>query len=163
MSEERLSKDEAGFEATLAGLRPATAGLDRDRVMYLAGLAAGKCRQAGTIRRGAWRTAWLWPCTTAAALLLALGAIGWMAAGPRVVERVVFVESPAPPAASPSVAEIAPAGAASPWSDAPYLRLRELVLSAGVDAIPSPSGRSETGRVRVWSAAHADLDRLLGG
>ena len=75
MSEKRLNEELSAVEAALAALKPAASGVDRDRVMFLAGRAS-----AGTnaTLRPSRRTHWLWPCTTAVSLLLAITFGGMM-------------------------------------------------------------------------------------
>ena len=51
MSQEPLNPDLAGVEAALAGLRPAPSALDRDRLMFLAGQAAGLRRASAVTSR----------------------------------------------------------------------------------------------------------------
>ena len=139
-AEEPLKPELAALQAALASLTPQAAGLDRDRVMYLAGRAAA-CQTAR--RRGA---AWLWPCATAASLMLAV-VLGLRGQRP---------SQPAPVAAS------APAPYQSDANE--YFKLRELVLARGVDALPEPTVSSDRGDaqpLRPLDRKH--LDAWLGG
>ena len=142
-AQEPLKPDLAAVEAALASLAPRPATLNRDWVMFLAGRAAAA--QSG--RR--W-TRWLWPCATAASLLLAL-ALG------------VRGQRPSAPAhQAPQVgASAAPAARPGPHT---YLKLREVVLARGVDALPEPtvsSGRGAAQPLRPldWTR----LDAWRGG
>ena len=72
MSQEPLNSDLADVEAALAGLRPARSALDRDRLMYLAGQAAGYRRA----RRAVWIGAGTSLAATLAACVLALRCSG---------------------------------------------------------------------------------------
>lgn len=139
-AEEPLKPELAAIQAALAALTPQAAGLDRDRVMYLAGRAAA-CQPAR--RRAA---AWLWPCATAASLMLAavLGLRGPRPSEPAQV--AAFAPSPYQPDANT------------------YLRLRELVLARGVDALPEPtvsSGRGDAQPLRPLDRKH--VEAWLGG
>ncbi|MGD0383766.1 MAG: hypothetical protein ABSA77_09605 [Thermoguttaceae bacterium] len=75
MSEKRLNEELAAVEAALASLKPAAAGADRDRVMFLAGRASANAYLPPTHRL---KTQWLWPCTTAVSLLLAIASSGML-------------------------------------------------------------------------------------
>jgi hypothetical protein len=67
MSGKRISEDLAAIEAALASLNPTACGVDRDRMMYLAGRAAAGRSSAAAGHASA---SWLWPCATAAMALL---------------------------------------------------------------------------------------------
>src|SRR5271169_137423 len=74
------------LERSLAGLQPATAGFDRDRLMFQAG------RAAATRRR------WRWPAATGlmTAVAACLGLLLVLRPEPAPVVRIVYVERPAP-------------------------------------------------------------------
>jgi hypothetical protein len=174
------------FEAALAALTPRAVSLDRDRLMYLAGqasvgaasarlahqppgpsrsgirenselnLPAGSDSSRSRLRTAAPHT-WRWPVAfsgmsaLAATLLVIL-----VARPPRVVERVVHVSVPTPPAsdvhlqrpageslaASQAVIEqyviarpaSAPAGSDRRPSPPAYLDLRDRVLAMGIES-----------------------------
>ncbi len=143
MSEEPVRKDLQAVEAALASLHPAPCGVDRDRMMFLAGRAsAEKISPAGLDRRASW----LWPCATAATALVAVTfATLWLAAGgrqaaerdagpPRPVEAEGQQWDEKPWAVGPAI-EVA-------WAEkngrTGYFQLRQLVLKQGVDALPRP-------------------------
>ncbi len=120
MSEKRLNDDLASMEAALGSLTPAPSSIDRDRLMFAAGRAC-------TSRVSASRQpiAWLWPCATAASLLLAIiTSTLWIAGdGVQVAERVVYVQSPAA-VTTLRVADSRPSTAFAKWQPAPQLGSR---------------------------------------
>jgi len=160
-----MSEDVAAVEAALASLSPAPSTVDRERMMYLAGRASAA---VGSPRRPA-RTGRLWPLATAASTLLAVtfGALLLVRGSPPVETRVVYVE--APPADGHAVPR-QPTGPASPGDrlrkgpiSTDYLRMRRLVLSKGIDALPAPKARRGTGIEAPWRARdyHQQLRELL--
>lgn len=119
------------LEGALRALKPASPALERDRLMFEAGKAAGS------------GPGWLWPTATAAALLVALGlsATLFLREPP---ERVVYVKvSEPPPVPEPIAIEIEPTKPAPPTRLA-YLSLRERVLRDGVDGLPPPTAVPST-------------------
>ena len=82
--------------------------------------------------------AWLWPCATAASLLLAaVFGVLWAAGGrPGVAQQAIYAHLP--PTASPVTADV-PTAAESPPSLWANRRLCQFVLENGVDALPLPS------------------------
>ena len=165
MSQKPMKNDLAAVEATLGALRPAPSGVDRDRLMYLAGEAAAG-RSLGRRRQ---RADWLWPCATAASLLLAVGfATMWFAAEPEV--RIVYMErgdETPKPAPQPTAAAEQDTDITSPrktWGT-DYLQLRRLVMTEGVDALP-PSDSAPGTNVEPlrWRSIHdRTLKELLEG
>jgi hypothetical protein len=161
MSEKPVKNDLAAVEAALGALRPVPSGVDRDRLMYLAGEAAAS---RSLSRRRRWAD-WLWPCATAASVLLAVTfATMWFARGE---PRIVYVERPAraredssPPAAPRTEAVRRP----KRWRT-DYLQLRRLVMSRGVDALPeTPSGPASGAETLRWgSGLDRTLEELLEG
>jgi len=136
MSPERLSQDLAAVEAALTSLRPAPSTLDRDRVMYLAGQAAGRRRER--------LASWMWPCTSAAATIAAcvLGLLLLERPGPEgnpqtadtPAARPVQTEVPLPQWAATQPGSQETAGPLD--ADVRYLGLRHLVLTRGIEALP---------------------------
>jgi hypothetical protein len=126
MSEQTRDPELAELETALAALRPAPPALDRDRLMFRAGLASA--------RRGRW----LWTGTTAALALVAagLGTALVLRPAPPTIERTVYVEKPEPP--SPQAVESIPADSASSRAVERYFRFRDELLSRGLDALPEP-------------------------
>jgi hypothetical protein len=90
MSENRLSGELTEIEAALGSLTPRASGVERDQVMFLAGQASAG--RTDTLRRR--RIAiWLWPCATAASLLVAAAFGTLWAAGTHStsVPQIVYV------------------------------------------------------------------------
>jgi hypothetical protein len=137
MSEERLSDELAAIEAALCSLTPTPSGIQRDRLMFLAGKASVN-RKSRYRRRIA---ALLWPIATAASLLAATTfGILWAAGNhARFVEPTagIFV------AGSPMTIDLpADTSPPSPWANR---RLCQLVLEKGIDALPESSSRCVSG------------------
>ena len=166
-----MKQDLAAVEAVLSSLSPAPSGLDRDGLMYLAGRAsAGKSSPSARRRRADW----LWPCTTAAMVLVAVTfATMWLArGGPEVVTHVVYVESDRPAKAQGQSEQQAVAievevevTAKRKELRTDYLQLRRPVLIHGVDAIPQPhpTPAADAGTPN-WRSGDPDvLERLLDG
>ncbi len=150
----------SGFELGLSSLVPRASGIDRDRLMFLAGQAeearnaergvrseevearATFASNAGQNRAGlAWPAAFAAMTTVAASLLVVL----MNRPEPQVVERIVRVPVEVPRAAlaaepqeqGSGVEESAPAVARAwngPAGGDSYLRLREQALAYGLDA-----------------------------
>ncbi len=141
MSDKPLDRELNEFEARLATLRPAEARLVRDELMYQAGVRAASSASA---------MKWSWPLATAASTLIAitLGVLLLTASRPNVARQE------ATPSASRGRAQndkTVPAAVGrlhhahesddgalqkleQPYS---YGRLREIVLTEGVDAMPT--------------------------
>jgi hypothetical protein len=129
MSEQTRDPELTELENALATLRPVPAAFDRDRLMFRAGLAAGRRRR------------WLWPWAAVALALLATGLAMALVIrpNPQVVERVVYRDRDEPPS-PPAVVDV-PADSASSQAVERYFRFRDELLSRGIDAIPeSPAG-----------------------
>lgn len=123
----------AAFQTALARLTPAE-GISIAQLLFQAG------------RLSVPRRSWVWPCTTAASMMLAitLGTALVFRPAPQPTERIVqvFVQPPAPPTAQverpvPAIDETP--DAPPPASDGDYLQLRREVLAKGVDALPPPA------------------------
>jgi hypothetical protein len=167
MFEERMNPELAAFEATLGGLRPQPATMDRDRVMYRAGQAAA------ARPRSRWRILAVCsgPVALAANLLLAITLSTLLAAHhkPPIVERIVYVPtSSVAPAALPGEHPLA--FRATPdlttGSDlSQYLKLRREILKHGVDALPEAvSGAANNYEIRTPdSGRRGMLEKLLQG
>jgi hypothetical protein len=136
---ERLSDELSAVDAALRQLQPTAAGLDRDRLMYLAGQASASANvpaKARPIYKN-----W-WALSTATLLMLSLTLGGMLAArGPSQI--VINVEG-----SDTAQAMLAVRNRPDSSSDnnANYLKMRNLVVSRGVDALPieQPSQRSQT-------------------
>lgn len=145
-NETDLPDELKSVERQLRSLRPRS-NVDRERLMFLAGQQAALPRP---------HSAWLWPTAAAAMTLVAacLAAVLLLPRQPLVIERVVYVNQPAPvaeenanvselvapeslaskPLAAPDIEP--PSDAARPPRDASYLRVRKLALESGIDAWP---------------------------
>ena len=75
MSEKRINEELAAVETALATLKPAASGVDRDRVMFLAGRVSAVTQAKPRQRR---KADWLWPCATVVSLLLAIASSGML-------------------------------------------------------------------------------------
>ncbi len=98
MSKERNREELALLEASLGSLTPAAGGLDRDRLMFMAGRAS-----ASTPRSRGRVAARIMPYISIVSFFAAcVFGVLWAGGGsPRVVERIVYV----PTSAAPSVAQ----------------------------------------------------------
>lgn len=153
-----LSDEARRAEQLLKRLQPRPVNLDRERLMFLAGIAAAGGGQATTEIP----QKWLWPATTlamssvAACLAIALT----VQLSLRAPEQVVVREIPAPqPIPAPRTPESTNPATAQPqpatgprFVSAPVLALpagsalqmRNMALQFGIDAIPTSSGLSST-------------------
>lgn len=156
--EERNAQDVTELEAALASLSPRASRVDRDQLLYLAGRASAEQTSVGNLRRP-----WLWPAATAvsASAAVVLAVLLLARPEPRVVERIVYVpqpreaegqqnqktshDQPAPLMAdehvdsSPAVPATDPIWSVTDGRGTNYLRLRQMVLASGVDALPAPA------------------------
>jgi hypothetical protein len=158
MSEESLGKDLKAAEAALGSLVPRSSRIDRDRLMFLAGQAAGRGQGSGVGGQalgvgGQVIPSWLWPAATAAMVLVSvtLGGLLWSRSGPETIERIVYVPVERPAPSSPTVVQSTTPEPQIPRItntlgslvlggsiQADYLRLRNQVLVSGLDALPEP-------------------------
>jgi len=166
----------------LASLLPVASSIDRDRLMYLAGQSAAKSRQRGSA------AAWLWPCATAASVLVAVTLTALMLGrGPQVVEKIVYVpakevtkpqkqpSTPVPdekprlakddvavPSTSPKSVDKTPKRTKKPRND--YLQLRRMVMAQGVDALPKLNRKSvPAAKTPKWAPGpRTALEQSLG-
>lgn len=166
MSEKKVKPDLEAIQSALSSLQPTESRVDRDRLMYQAGQAAVGAVSVDVPRR---RVGWMWPCATAASLLVAVTFAGmWLSRGEPEV-RIVYRDRPVavPEVPDKTVEAINVADDASPresWrSD--YLRLRRLVTTDGVGAMPKdvapPPDDDEV--LRWGSGFQQTLDELLEG
>lgn len=131
MSEDELTR----LEADLLSLTPVLPHLDRDQLMFAAGLAS--------------KRSWVWPTATAvmSAVALTLGVI--LVTRPAPVDRVEYVTVPARPDPTPApkpnpqvpTPKPAPAPYTSqetPWPERHgYFQLQDQVLRWGLDGLPN--------------------------
>ena len=164
MPEERLNDELDALETALASLSPKGSGVDRDRVMYLAGRAAARKSPLPAERVG---TSRLWHVATALSLLTAVsfGGMLLVRGGP----EVVYIYRNEPTGVSqPDRPEVAVQDDHRPQQVqilADYLRLRRLVLADGLNALPSRKPRpGSRGSVPKWGPEQVeDLEAILGG
>jgi hypothetical protein len=137
MPQEPLDPDLRTIEEALGQLAPARSRLDRDRLMFQAGLLSA---------RSAMKRRWVWPSIAAAMALLAMSESIVLAVRPGA--RVVMVQTPAPreqPVPPPTVellTDAKPSPSATPelWlpGDSPGLGLKRQVLRFGLEGLPDP-------------------------
>jgi hypothetical protein len=163
MSQKKMNEGLPAFEAALASLSPAASAIDRDRLMYLAGQAVGvKSPQRRFVAK------WLWPCATAASVLLAVTLTGVMLGrGPQIVEKIVYVPAEAPaiqPGTPTSPKKIDKAPRRTKRIRGDYLQLRRMVVAQGVDALPKLKQKPTSGaKIPKWApGARTELERSLG-
>jgi len=135
MSKVPFDPELTAVESALAGLVPARSHVDRDQLMFQAGLASTQ----------AWgRSRWLWPAVAAALAVVACGE-GVVLATRRPSVRVVVVrepvksseDQPAPVVIlSHSPLPSSPVPDASAHTEPDALRLRRQILRFGVDELP---------------------------
>lgn len=149
MSQERMNDDLAAIEAALCSLTPVRSGIERDRLMFLAGRASAN--QRSSARRLAAR---LCPIATAASLLAATTfGILWAASSrARLVEPTTNVLV----ASVPTPFDVgADTSAPSPWENR---RLCQLVLEKGIDALPESNSHRVSG---ITPMPHEETYRSL--
>ena len=152
MSEKSIKQELAAVEAALASLKPAAAGVDRDRVMFLAGRVSATAIVLPRQRR---QLQWLWPCTTAVSLLLAIASSGmlFMRGTTTGEKQAAFAKSnktqiaenmPEPLWYEHTRKETPEVKRPHPSSGRDNMQMNDLSLSMlvaekGVDALPGPS------------------------
>jgi hypothetical protein len=136
------------LESALAGLKPAAAALDRDRLMFAAGQAAAPKRHG------------VWPAASVALFCLSLGLAAALAVRPTETVRIVYVPreakdvkpAPAPPTPVPEVTPAprpetdAMVADTTPTVGGDYLRLRRQVLRFGVESLPEAPPLASSGK-----------------
>jgi hypothetical protein len=152
MSEKRINEELSAVEATLASLKPVASGVDRDRVMFLAGRMSAIANAPLLQNR---KTPWLWPCVAAVSLFLAIASSGTLfmresATGEKQaayakLNTIQSAENISQPLwyehvriKTPVVKRPRPSSGRDSMS-MDYLSLSMLVAEKGVDALPGPS------------------------
>jgi hypothetical protein len=136
MSEKRLNDELAGIEAALGSLTPRASSVERDRLMFMAGRASAE-RTAPLRRRRL--TTWLWPCVTAASVLVAVSFGTLWAANDHstVVQQVVYVPVERPAAETLQASVTKPSSLAfGDWQWAPGARQRSSRITPQPNTIP---------------------------
>jgi hypothetical protein len=165
MSQERLSDELAAIEAALCSLTPAASGIERERLMFLAGRASAKrtlplecgdssplsvdrfnmsphaCRAESKAAMNRRTPKWLWPLATAVSFLAAISfAALWATSSHSQVSQ-----SPGNPVFAVAPMALDVSGEASPSSPWENRHLCRLVLEKGVDALPESRGTAASG------------------
>ena len=174
---EKFSDDLKPFEAMLGSLRPVASRIDRDRLMYEAGGAAASA--AAVVPATALNPAtaesrrskqWLWPCISAAMLLIAASLGAALAFRGQPHERIVYITRPSTASPdvkttdaphSPLVAIDAQPAAGDRLSEQSNFVLRERALRFGVDSIGIP-GESGADPSIPNSGNRSLLNQMLG-
>ena len=152
MSEKRINEELSAVEAALASLKPAPSGVDRDRVMFLAGRMSAVTNAPLHQKQ---KTPWLWPCVTAVSLLLAIASSGmlFMRGTTTGEKQAAFAKSnktqiaenmPEPLWYEHTRKETPEVKRPHPSSGRDNMQMNDLSLSMlvaekGVDALPGPS------------------------
>ena len=152
MSEKRINEELSAVEAALVSLKPAASGVDRDRVMFLAGRMSAVANAPLHQKQ---KTPWLWPCVAAVSLLLAIasGSMLFMRGTTMGEKQTAYAKSnktqisenaPQPlwyehtQKETPFVKRPRPSSGRDSMS-IDFLSLSMLVAEKGVDALPGPS------------------------
>lgn len=176
-----LNEDLTDMETTLSALRPRVvgSGVDRDRLMFLAGQMSIKAAPAANPVRG-----WLWPAATAVSTLVA-ATLGFLLGGQTETLRPAPIGAHAQPGPLPADAvrttQKTPVAVESVPDDQPSfpepekttfesglfdssrnIRLRQIALVMGVDALPLPrtTGSATAEPARTY---REERERYLGG
>jgi hypothetical protein len=151
--------DMNALAARLQGWRPSAGGLDRDRLIFESGRAAGLAEARARFRRQ------FWPLATAASLLLAT--VGFLLARQQVHEQREAAEAEVAVADSFPLQPTHPIPAIEPIDPNSYLALARRFASGDVDPIqaapvrPSESNRSSPSVDQPPPLRARDFDRLL--
>jgi hypothetical protein len=137
MSQEPLDPELRTIEDALGRLAPARSRLDRDRLMFEAGVRSA---------RSPARQRWVWPSIAAVLALVAMSESMVLAIRPG--PRVILVQAPAPqeqpvsprPVELLSDAEPSRSSTPEPWlpGDSASLWLKRQVLRFGLEGLPDP-------------------------
>lgn len=155
MADERqLPEKLEQVEEALAAITLPSSSIDRDRLMYDAGWAAAEARKVQPPRR-----AWLWQAATAISSVAAVVLLTVLALrAPMVIREVVYVDPPIAIQIPDTVRALQrPQHTVEPFnrnsaiggqnfnpSELTYLRLRELALREGINALPAPIYASQS-------------------
>ena len=128
-NENGLTPAEMELETALGGLQPVAVAIERDRLMYRAGQSSARRRNLA------------WPILSVAlALLLGASLLHQPEPQPQTVEVETLVYVPVPaPSTQPAIHMSAQTVRPDPYqlqAQANYVRLRDKVLTEGLDALP---------------------------
>lgn len=158
MAHEELRDEELReLESALASMSPRASGIDRDRLLFMAGQVSPQSDAVVSAPRRRYR--WIWPAVSAVstAAAVVLGVLLALRPEPRIVREVVYIDRPAEASAESTNARSSPeteplwpssvtAGAESDtWPrdrglpKHNYLELRRRVFEVGLAALPEPS------------------------
>ena len=134
-NENGLTPGEMELEAALGGLRPVAVAIERDRLMYRAGQSSARRRNLA------------WPILSIAlALMLGVSLLHQPESQVLTVERekLVYVKESAPPTQSVlhMAAQISQPDPYQLKAQANYVKLRDKVLTEGLDVLPIRKSRS---------------------
>jgi hypothetical protein len=164
MSDKRQLREEMSeFERDLQSLSPRPSGVDRDRLMFLAGQASATAdRENGTaVASSRRRNARFWQTATAVLSLTTIGLATalWQQPAPQVVERIVYLPLPVPDEQTAPVIDT-PAAVAAPLE-----AQRSVAQHAGAsnDATAStpPASESHGLRQNVLPPENVAMPRLF--
>ncbi len=128
-NENGLTPAEIELEAALGGLQPVTVAIERDRLMYRAGQSSARRRNLA------------WPILSIAlALMLGVSLMHQPETKTKTVkvEKLVYIPQPAP-STQPTTRMATHTGQPDPYqiqAQANYVKLRDKVLTEGLDALP---------------------------
>jgi hypothetical protein len=152
MAENHPRPDVSDVEALLQELKPAAAGLDRDRVLFRAG-------RASVLGPGRF----VWPATSGVLALATLALSVALAVRPEPGERIVYVTVPPPPPQAPTPSDRPPRvndEGTSTMDRAMLTGGRSLMerqlLRWGLDALPMPAPASSSQQVYHIRGVTAD-------
>lgn len=142
-NENGLTPAELELEAALGGLQPMAVTIERDRLMYRAGQSSARRRNLA------------WPILSIAlALMLGVSLLHQPEAQEQTVEveKLVYIKEAEPP--TQSVLQAAIQGAQpDPYqleAQANYVKLRDKVLTEGLDVLPVRKTRSARPTIERW-------------
>ena len=142
-NENGLTPAERELEAVLGGLQPVAVAIERDRLMYRAGQSSAHRRNLA------------WPILSIAlAMMLGVSLLHQPESQMQTVEveKLVYIKEPASPV--PLMVHVAtPVRQPDPYqlqAQASYVKLRDKVLTEGLDVLPVRKARSARPTIERW-------------
>lgn len=134
-NENGLTPAERELEAALGGLQPVAVAIERDRLMYRAGQSSARRRNLA------------WPILSISlVLMLSVSLLQRPEAQVQTVEveKLVYIQEPAPSVASMEhvATPVRPADPYQLQAQVRYVKLRDKVLTEGLDVLPKRTARS---------------------